>query len=159
MFFDYSQYYQVNLLLPLERIAVGIIGLVIFIAPQIGELINDPLKSLHLITPILIAGTILVAFIASCGHPFWNGGYHLFSEKPKDAICINGKIESISECSSLRCLNYKTVNGPSQGYEIMVNGKAYLAMDHVRYSVGRDATLTVLPRSRIVLCMVIGENE
>ncbi len=159
MVFNYYRYCQVHVVRPLFSILVGAVGLAVYTCPQIVALVSDPLEYMHLLTPIVGAGSLLMLFAFSGGYPFWSGGFHLLREKPKDVVCINGKIETIRECSPFKCLNYDTDHGHSYGYEMRVNGVVYVAMNHPRCTAGSRVTLTVLPRSRVVLAIMRRDEE
>ncbi len=159
MCFNYYQYCKANLERPLLAILVSMVWLLGLTIPQIAAFIYDPVENQKLMESIVASGFFCLVCILGFGYPFWAGGYHLLREKPKDMVCISGKLASVKECAWLKCYRYDTEHGNSDGYELTVNGETYLAMDNAWCVAGNDVVLMVLPKSRIVLSVMKTKEE
>ena len=151
MAFGYWDYLTNNLLLPvfgLVFIAVPVVRLVIRLLEQYAtgrSRVNWDGRAIFLFVAMLLVGVMLA------GNLVTGGGLHLITERPKDAVTVEGTLELVEPYSIWTGIRYTSNGESSSGYKYVVNGQTLTGMARGTLEAGDEVSVTYLPKSGFVL--------
>ncbi len=150
--FDYDLYFQINCMFPF----FADMFFLMFFAGCIHGFIRYPEKNpltFDRIEPLIM----LVVLSLIAGLPLMRGGIHLFREKEKDAVIISGTISEVFDLPQIGSLYSRIYPNKGYGEGIVLGGIKYYLPDLGGFTVGDRVSAKVLPKSRLVLEMVLHE--
>ena len=151
MVFAYWDYLSTNLLLPifgLVFIAVPVVRLVIRLLEQYAtgkKRVNWDGQSLVFFVAMVVVGIMLGRML------FAGGGIHLITEREKNAVTVEGTLESVESCGILSGVRYSAYGESTSGYYYTVDGMTLTGMAKGDLEAGDRVTVTYLPKSGFVL--------
>lgn len=151
MTFSYFSYLLNNLMLPI----LGIAFVGVPVCKMIGHLISQVRRgesidfggaqALMMFLALIVLAGILVNTL------FAGGGYHLITERAKDAVTVEGTIEQIQSGSIFSNPRYSANNETSNGYILTIDGISCTSMALGTLEVGDAVSVTYMPKSGYIL--------
>ena len=150
---NYETYFRQNCVIPTLLILFCIILIVIFIFKAVSNIHYKSIKTYEILK--LAFFLLIFVFLISVNiPPLARGGIHLFFEKEKDAIAIEGQIEDTFELSWFGGSKYGVEQNHGNGEGIIINGTKYYLMTYGDLKKGNSVSIKILPKSKLILEIV-----
>lgn len=153
MTFSYFSYLLNNLMMPVFAIAFIAFPVCKMLGRVIGQVrrgetvdFGDAQMVLMFIVLIVLA-VILVNILLS------SGGLKLITERPGDAVTLEGTVEQVDAYSIWESPRYSVGGEISNGYAITIDGVTCSSMALGTLEVGDEVTVTYLPKSGLILAI------
>lgn len=152
MSFDYNVYYRQDCIVPLcLALFTGAVLLHCLLRLVRKLRITDREKKIRECRFFFIALPIFAFLLSINFIHLFRGGIFLLTEKEADAVTITGMIEETAEIDPYTGSKYDTEQNSGNGEALVINGTKYYVVTYGDLETGDKVSVTVLPRSKIIL--------